>query len=371
MTTMLRGPAGGTISAAKTTSPRRLALVPALAGLVVFAILSSSKARAEGDVISLRPSVTIDASRQLTLGDVAETSGDEAQKAAGVVVSGDKVTDGTRIDIPAIRRALELERSVNLGRIRLTGNVCVVRIGAAAPPAGVVQVRPGGSVVVTPGVESVRDRITRHLADLFDIDDADLRLAFDDNDAPLLSRAIGAGTVSIQPQGSGDRVPLAIRVYEGDRLVVSGSIRVGVEVRRAVLVASRPIARGDIVDADSTTRDQQWMPASATPANPEEAMGQLARGPVRAGEVIGKRDIEPPIVVKRGDTVSVDCVCGGVVVRASLRAMESGREGDVIQFKALTSSKTVIRARVSGPGVAVINAPPGLSDEGLALGGDK
>ncbi|MFA6046292.1 MAG: flagellar basal body P-ring formation chaperone FlgA [Phycisphaerales bacterium] len=351
-------------------SPRRVASLVLLVALALMAIFSARSAQAQGDTIALRPAVTLDASRPLTLADVADISGDEAQKASGVVVSADRVTEGSRIDIPTIRRALEADKAINLGRIRLTGGVCVVRIGAGAPVANSRWAPVPSAVVATPGVESVRDRITRHLADLFNISVDDLRLSFEDNDAPLLARAIGVSTVSVQPQGSGDRIPLAIRMYEGDRLTVSGSIRVGVEVRRPVLVASKPIARGDIIDADTTTNDRQWLPASATPANPDDAVGQLARAPVRAGEVIGLRDIEPPIVIKKGDLVAVDCICGGVVVRASLRAMESGREGDVIQFKPATS-KTIIRAKVSGPGVAVINAPSGLSDAGLALGGGR
>lgn len=364
-----------TVSRTRTSavSVRRLVV---LAALALLAVLSARSARAQGDTISVRPSVTIDASRPITLGEVAELSGEEARKAAAVVVFSEKVTDGTRIDISAIRRVLESDRSVNLGRVRLTGGACVVHIGGAggspATPAARNPVTAGGVAggMAKPGVESVRGRITHHLADLFNISEGDLRLSFDDHDTPLLSRAIGATTVSVQPQGTGDRVPLAIRIFEGDRLAVSGSIRVGVEVRRSVLVASRSISRGEVIDTETTTADRRWMPASANPADPEGAVGQLARAPVRAGEVISTRDIEPPIIIKKGDLVAVDCLCGGVVVRASLRAMESGREGDVIQFRP-TNSKTIIRAKVSGPGVAVINVPSGLSDAGLALGGGR
>lgn len=356
------GPAGAVGSG--RASLRRLVLLGLLAAL---AVLSARRAMAQDDVIRVRPQLTLDAARPLVLRDIAEVSGPEATKAADVVVSTDKVYDGLRLDVPAIRRALELEKSVNLGRIRLTGAACVVRVGAAAAATN-----GGGKDEPMPaapaGAETVRDRIGAYLASLFEVGEDDLRLTYDEADGAVLGRATGTRIVSIQPQGNGDRLPLTVRLYEGDVLVMSGSVRVGVEVRRRVLVASRPLARGDVVSEEGATIDTQWMSASATPANPEQALGQVTRSPVRAGEVIGVRDVEAPVIVKKGDLVAVDCICGGVVVRATLRAMEPGREGDVIQLRPLTG-KSNIRARVAGPGEAVINAPGGLP--GVALGGGR
>ncbi|MBI1191378.1 MAG: flagellar basal body P-ring formation protein FlgA [Tepidisphaera sp.] len=352
-------------------SPRRLGSLLVLGALVAFALLSARQAQGQDDVVSLKARVTVDASRPLTLGDVAEISGVEASKAAGVIVTPDKIYDGLRLDMPAIRRALELDKKINLGRVRLTGAACVVHIGAGQPAAGTaVSQSQVPEVVAPPGAETVRDRIGAHLANLFGIDSDDLRLTFDDSDAGILNRPTGGLTVGIQPQGSGDRLPLTVRMYDGERLVVSGSLRVGVEIRRRVLVASRSIARGEVVSEATATTDSQWLGASAAPADPEESMGQVVRAPVRAGEVINARDVEAPVVIRKGDLVAVDCICGGVVVRASLRAIEDGREGDVIQLRQLTG-KTIIRARVTRAGEAVINAPSGLSEAGISLGGGR
>ncbi len=374
---IVKAPAPGGRRSARS-SPRRVLSFVLFAGLLVVALLSSREAKGQsgeaagsGNVVTLRTSIRVEASRPLTLADVAELSGDEAERAGATVVTREKVTEGLKIDISAIRRALEADKSVNLGRIRLTGNACVVHVGATPVPRS--ERAMAGSVLPSPeipGVEKIRDRVTQHLAELFGVDLADLRLTFENDDAPLLARAIGASTVGIQPLGSGDKIPISIRIYEGERLASSGSVRVGVEMRRSVLVAARTISRGEVIDLETATSDRQWLPATANPAVAEDAIGQLARGQIRAGEVINARDIEPPVVIKKGDMVAVDCICGGVIVRANARAMEPGRVGEVIQFKPL-SSKSVVRARVSGPGVAVLNAPAGLEAPDAALGGSR
>jgi flagella basal body P-ring formation protein FlgA len=101
-------------------------------------------------------------------------------------------------------------------------------------------------------------------------------------------------------------------------------------------------------------REQRWLSPSMAAAG-EGAIGQVVRGRIGAGEVVLGRDVEPPMVARRGDVVSVDCLAGGLVVRTTARATENGREGEVITLQALNSKRT-FRARMDGPGRAVLLA---------------
>ena len=61
----------------------------------------------------------------------------------------------------------------------------------------------------------------------------------------------------------------------------------------------------------------------------------------------------------------MDCVSGGFVVTGSGRAMEAGREGQVITLQAIKSKHT-FRARIvsAGRAVTVTGEPPGAGRPG-------
>jgi flagella basal body P-ring formation protein FlgA len=176
--------------------------------------------------------------------------------------------------------------------------------------------------------------------------------------------------VSVTPTAKSSDVPLSVRVFAGDMLVVSESIRVKLSVRRQALVAAHDIDRGGAVDVTNTLVDERWMPFSnlerevqALAAVPSE--GAVAKLAIKASQVIGSRHVSLPLLVEKGDVVSVDCVRNGMVVRASLRAMTDGKLHEIIEFTPLARNRTakdrresrepvVIRGRVVGAGRAVM-----------------
>ena len=84
--------------------------------------------------------------------------------------------------------------------------------------------------------------------------------------------------------------------------------------------------------------------------------GAPARIALKPGDTIGRRHVEPPIVVKRGDSVSVRCVAGSIVAKMTARALADGRDGDRIRFEPVNGGKR-FSATVNGPGRAVLAAP--------------
>lgn len=75
--------------------------------------------------------------------------------------------------------------------------------------------------------------------------------------------------------------------------------------------------------------------------NPEELFGMTPRRMVSPGLPINANDIEAPIIVQRGEFVTMHFTSGPLQLTASGKAMENGAKGDVIRVTNTTSSKTV------------------------------
>jgi flagella basal body P-ring formation protein FlgA len=310
----------------------------------------------QADTIALRTFVRVSPGAALTISDLAELSGPDAEAQGGVVVvsgSASRAPGSTMtVDLARVREALEKQAKLNFGRLTLSGTTCLVRVVAPEQAAPVVK---HTSTPAAPTGETVRDRVAARIAVALAAAPSDLKLSFEDQ-ADLLAMSTAGRTVTIQPTAMGDRIPMSIRVYEGDTIVSQGTARVGVQVLREVLVAKTTLSRGMTANADALDTDHQWLTPTAAPATRDQAVGAVIRGHVEAGKVVMQRDVEPPVIVKRGDLVTVDCIAGTVVVGTTARAKEPGRDGQVIEFQSLQSKKT-FQARVNGAGRAVLVAP--------------
>lgn len=329
-----------------STSVRRILMLLLLTAFL-WALPGNALAH---DSISLRPIVRVTDPLNLTIGDVAEVSGPSAHALRLVPLTRHQFGDSVTPD--HLRVALEKVGGLNLGRIRLSGNMCELKVAvtdSSSPPPPSSQLSESGG--------SVRALITPRLAEFLGVPERDLRVTFEAADAALLDTPIVGRTISIHPSGQGDRIPVSVRIYDGDRVLTSGSIRVSVLVRRSVLIAVESFAKGSTVTPEGFRREDRWLLPSARPAG-IDALGRVARRRVPAGDILQGEDAELPVIIKRGDSVSVECISGGFVVRTNAHAAQSGREGDLIDLQS-PNTKVTFRARVSGPGQAVMVIGPG------------
>ncbi len=305
--------------------------------------------------ITLRPSATIDAAREVTLGDIADLEGDDA-KALGAVPVG--FVDSSRdIAIAQIRALLEA-RNVNWGRVALRGSSCAVRIVA---PQRVEAVAAGEASVErsSPGVETVRDRIVATLRELFGAEPDQIRVAIDETGGAgkdVLSRPVNGRRVDVEASSAtSSRLAIRVWMYEGDRLVVEGSVRADVSLLVDCLTLSRPVGKGDRLDASMFSRTTLWMAPSGAPPIREEAqaIGAVARTRLDAGTVLRTDHVEAPIVIKRGDLVAVHALAGSMVLKTQARALADAREGEMVELSRGRDRKAFL-ARAAGPGLAVL-----------------
>jgi flagella basal body P-ring formation protein FlgA len=335
---------------------RPLHLVLTFLGAALFA---GCEAAAQS-VIELRSSVQAAPGSNLTLGQVAALTGADAEALAGATVGTSPAAAGGSkpITVQDIRRALDDQGRVNWGRIALRGSRCII----LAPTEARTKTTPSGKPAPEAGQRpvdpnSVRAAVAERISRLVQADPADLRLTFSPEDDDILNSSTTGRTLEVKPTAASDKLPLALTLYDKDRIVANKTIRVGILVRRAVVLASTPKSRGDTIDKDDVTTDEQWIGPNVKAASPDQVIGAAAQGRISPGQIITVIDVAPPIVVNKGELVSVSCVSGSVVVTTRARALSAGRVGDVVQFQAGDDKRT-FQARMNGRGRAVVTVEP-------------
>lgn len=332
--------------------------------LMVLCVLLGAAAHAAADSVRLRTSIGAERGTTVTLGMIAVLEGAEAQRWADVVVleSAEPVraSDGwVTISMAQVRRALRGAGATE-AVLGFSGDSCLVRLRGVTTPVPEVKPerveRPGPQIVDVSGAPTVRTRFASLLAEIYGVKPEDLRLAFNANDEPLLSMSEHGRRVVVRPMTSGSsaRASAEVRVLAGERTVASGTVSAGVELRRRVLVAGTTIERDAPVHGGMVREVSMWVtPGGSEATNLDDAVGRIARTRIREGDVLRLGDLESPIVVRRGDLLSVIALNGGVSVQVKARARSEGRVGDRIELR-LDGSRRSFVAVVDGPGRAVI-----------------
>lgn len=344
------------------------------AGLCVLAGVSEA-ASAQG-VIELRPTARLAPGTPLTLDAIADLTGPDAQRWSQLSletsdqaeVSPDDAGEDQdkddaghaaphssrwkKVTIEDVRELLQKQHDVHWGRLVLRGSSCDV---AWVVPQAAASTTP--EPVPAPSDPAagplVRVLATGRIAQFLEVPVQDVRVEFADQDAKLLDIPTAGRVVEIQPIGKSDRMALSVRIYEGERILADGTIRARVQVRRDVLVSHEPLSRGQTLSRENTAIESRWIPATEQPADPQQAMGTVAKSKIRPGQMIVSQDVEPAVVVRKGDLVNVDCLSGSIVLRRTMRSTQSARDGETVTLQALVGKATA-RARMSGVGRAVM-----------------
>jgi flagella basal body P-ring formation protein FlgA len=176
-------------------------------------------------------------------------------------------------------------------------------------------------------------------------DTLDPRLRINDCAAPLTASLPGG--LRMTP-----RLSVLVRCPAAD----GWSLRVPVELHvfRQVLVASRPLVRGDGVvaaDVHAEERDVTRLPYGYLGSMDQVAERSLSR-PVAAGSVLTPGALGGRRMVRAGDHVQLVAELDGIAVRAEGIALGSGDAGARMRVRNGRSGR-VVDAIVRGPGVVV------------------
>ncbi|OBU48919.1 flagellar basal body P-ring formation chaperone FlgA [Stenotrophomonas maltophilia] len=159
-----------------------------------------------------------------------------------------------------------------------------------------------------------------------------------------------AGALQVQPTAN-TTVEVSCPDAGGWRLFVP------VKVRRnqTVLVLARGIAAGETLTAAdiSTAQRDAARIAGAVLADPNAAIGRIARRPLQAGTLLSSNDLVTQRLIKRGDNVALVSRRGAVEVRIAGRAMGDAGENERISVENL-SSRRIVQGTVDARGDVIV-----------------
>jgi flagella basal body P-ring formation protein FlgA len=125
-----------------------------------------------------------------------------------------------------------------------------------------------------------------------------------------------------------------------------------------VVVAIESIPRGAVITAAHIEMQMvERMPKANDRRLPidavEKLIGMEARQSIQAGAVVFSDQVQSPIMVKRGELITISSEAGGIRVRTTVRALQDKSKGQLVQVEAL-NTKERFDARVTGPQTAAI-----------------
>ncbi|HJT43571.1 MAG TPA: flagellar basal body P-ring formation chaperone FlgA [Rhizomicrobium sp.] len=118
-----------------------------------------------------------------------------------------------------------------------------------------------------------------------------------------------------------------------------------------IVVPAHDIARGDVIsesDLTFTTVDGTAL-MSGIPTKLEEVKGMQTRRMLTAGQPFRADDVRRPIVITKGQTVTMQFSVPGVELTAMGRAMSEGGIGDTVTVQNPVSYR-MVSATVTAPG---------------------
>ncbi|MEE2526189.1 flagellar basal body P-ring formation chaperone FlgA [Hyphobacterium sp. HN65] len=153
-------------------------------------------------------------------------------------------------------------------------------------------------------------------------------------------------------------------VFQAELIAYEGAAPIRINGRAyatiEVPVLTRAIPAGHVIsdgDLDWQSVRADRLRADAI-TSPDMMIGQEARRALRPGEAVRGYDLQSPVVVHRGDIVSLVFNVPGLTLTARARALEDAGSDEIARFVNLQSNRTV-DAMVEGPGRArVVTAGP-------------
>lgn len=132
-------------------------------------------------------------------------------------------------------------------------------------------------------------------------------------------------------------------------------VPIDVAIYRPVVIAARPLDRGDVLteaDLISSELDVTRLHGAYLTEIPA-AVGLEVRRPLAAQAIVSQQMLQPPLLIRRGESVSIRAAGQAIAVHMNGVALSDGRLGQPIRVRN-SSSNRVVEAKVVGPGVTEV-----------------
>lgn len=298
----------------------------------------------------------------VTLGDLAEIAAAdraEAERLAGIELFPAPATGRQQFVRQREIQDLLFLRGINLARHRFSGasQVTVGRAAAASEPTGE---RPLPATVHRRAADRLRRVIAEHLNRAVGTTEPwNIELELDDQLAKLVAAADGDLIVhgGQTPWVGNQRFEVALPASSEPAGVVALDARVALPP--AVIVAAHSVPRGVVLCAADVEmrRDAVCSADAAVFQSIDEVVGQETTRAMGAGMVIGHDAVRSPLLVRRGEVITVTATAGGVRVRTNGRAKADASLGELVAVESI-QDRTTYFARVCGLREAEVYAGP-------------
>lgn len=149
-------------------------------------------------------------------------------------------------------------------------------------------------------------------------------------------------------------VDVAAGTVHASSIRTSGRLRTVVEVP----VLTRAVSRNELIGPE----DVNWMQIDADRLSSnmvldvDDLIGFVARRALSPSQPVAQADVQAPVAIQRGQTITMVLESGSITLTAQGRALDNGAVGDTVRILNVQSSRTV-EALVEGPGVVRVTAP--------------
>ena len=328
------------------SSLRRLAAMLALAAVAGVAWGPRAARAAE---IRLRPECR-PAAPVVTLGDVAEVlASDPAEAARLRAVELFPSPQAGRKRFLRFREVQDLlvARGLDMTRHCLSGSAQVAVLGGSE--RGEPDPAPPSDWVADRARRRVREAVVGYLEQNVASDRPwTVEVRLDQNQTRLVA---GAGDL-IHVRG-GTAPWTGLQSFELTLDSPTGPVRFSlaaeVSLPTAVVVAARSLPRGTVIRS-SDVRLEHTALADAKAAlfqALDQVVGLETAGSIPEGKPLDRQSVRAPVLVRRGDVVTVYARAAGIQVRTNARAREDGSLGELVEVESLSDRKTYM-ACVSG-----------------------
>ncbi|PIE37521.1 MAG: flagella basal body P-ring formation protein FlgA [Gammaproteobacteria bacterium] len=183
----------------------------------------------------------------------------------------------------------------------------------------------------------------------------DVEISVRDPDSRLRLQRCDQPLEAFWPPGGrhSGNVSIGVRCTGAKRWKIYLQARISVFEEVAVLALD--VARGEVLREDMIRMERQSM-HTGNPGidRPEALIGHRFRNAARAGQLLNARQLEAPLLVDRGETVTLLSGSGGIEVRMHGEALDEGALGSLIRVRNL-SSQQIVQGRVMAAGVVRVN----------------
>ncbi|MCC6794945.1 MAG: flagellar basal body P-ring formation protein FlgA [Candidatus Hydrogenedentes bacterium] len=303
---------------------------------LVFTALTAAfiAVAASADTIMLKTEAYVKGP-MVTLGDIAEISGDNAEQLAALEVSSAAAPGAAK---------------------RIDSQLLKMRLNGAG--ANNIEMRGPTSVLATTlSLDISREVLTDDLRTFIQTQlpwtDAETTVDILDEPEPV---TVPEGEVTVRWMPGPQYRWVGQGAFRGD-IEVDGKVKrtvfakANIEAYAEVLVCAQDIPRGKQIAVSDLRFEKRAMSQQKGDAvqDIDEIAGMIARDSILMGETISRRSLVPKQLIKRNQLVNVEARAGSLMVRSRAKALDNGGAGDVIRLMN-PDSKAELQGRVKNDG---------------------